>query len=240
MNFNLMYEKLLKEYSYQGWWPIISYEGSNPTKTGSIKGYHPSDYSFPRDSYEQFEIIIGSILTQNTSWPSVEKSLINLSNLDLFDDFDGFSPEFVLNLANDSEDDFKEAIRPAGYFNQKFNYLQNISKFYIELNGKTPSRADLLSVKGVGNETADSIRLYAYGECEIIVDAYFKRILVYLGIVNEKDNYNKIKNIVESDFTGDFKDYQEFHALIVEHGKRYYTKRPYGLNDKVLNEFKII
>ncbi|MDO5850697.1 MAG: endonuclease III domain-containing protein [Methanobacteriaceae archaeon] len=239
MNFNLIYEKLLDEYSYQGWWPIISYEGSNPTKTGSIQGYHPGDYSFPRNSYDQFEIIIGSILTQNTSWPSVENALINLSNLDLFSSFNGFCPEFILDLAMNDEDAFKEAIRPSGYFNQKFNYLCNISKFYIELDGRTPSRSDLLSVKGVGNETADSIRLYGYCECEIIVDAYFKRILSYLGIIEDKYSYMKVKNLVESDFDGDFKDYQEFHGLIVEHGKRYYTKRPYGLNDKVLNEFKI-
>ena len=80
-NINLIYDKLLKTYSYQGWWPIIGYDGSNPTKTGAVKGYHPKDYSFPRNSKEQFEIIMGSVLTQNTSWPSVEKALGNLSLL---------------------------------------------------------------------------------------------------------------------------------------------------------------
>lgn len=58
-NINLIYDKLLKTYSYQGWWPIIGYDGSNPTKTGAVKGYHPKDYSFPRNSKEQFEIIMG-------------------------------------------------------------------------------------------------------------------------------------------------------------------------------------
>ena len=57
-NINLIYDKLLKTYSYQGWWPIIGYDGSNPTKTGAVKGYHPKDYSFPRNSKEQFEIIV--------------------------------------------------------------------------------------------------------------------------------------------------------------------------------------
>lgn len=236
MNFNLIYDKLMEEYSPQGWWPIISYDGSNPTKTGAIKGYHPKDYSFPRNKSEQFEIIIGSILTQNTSWPSVESALINLSKLDSFTEF---SPKFILNLVSSDEELFKEAIRPAGYFNQKFNYLQNIANFYIELNGKTPSREELLSIKGVGNETADSIRLYAYAEKEIIVDAYSKRIFSYLGYINEKDSYMEVKNLIESNFEGNIEDYQEFHALIVEHAKRYYTKRPYGLNDKVLYEFKI-
>ena len=83
-NINLIYDKLLKTYSYQGWWPIIGYDGSNPTKTGAVKGYHPNDYSFPRNSNEQFEIIMGSVLTQNTSWPSVEKALNNLSLLSDF------------------------------------------------------------------------------------------------------------------------------------------------------------
>lgn len=236
MNFNLIYQKLLKEYSYQGWWPIISYNGFNPTKTGSIKGYHPGNYNFPRDNYDQFEIIIGSILTQNTSWPSVEKSLINLSNLG---SFKSFSPMFILDLYDNNLEKFKEAIRPTGYFNQKVEYLKNIAKFYLNLNGETPSRDELLSIKGVGNETADSIRLYAYSKKEIIVDAYSKRIFSYLGIIDEKDNYNKVKKYIQSNFNGDIKDYQEFHALIVEHGKRYYTKKPYGLNDKILFDFKI-
>ena len=68
---NKIYEKLLDEYSYQGWWPLLDYDGSNPTKTGSIQGYHPKDYSFPNNGMQQFEIIMGAILTQNTSWPSV-------------------------------------------------------------------------------------------------------------------------------------------------------------------------
>lgn len=97
-NINLIYDKLLKTYSYQGWWPIIGYDGSNPTKTGAVKGYHPKDYSFPRNSKEQFEIIMGSVLTQNTSWPSVEKALNNLSLLS------NFSAENILELADSCED----------------------------------------------------------------------------------------------------------------------------------------
>lgn len=236
MVFNLIFNKLLEEYSYQGWWPIISYNGINPTKTGVVRGYHPKNYDFPRNDNEQFEIIIGSILAQNTSWSSVEKALINLSNLD---SFGGFSADFILNLAVSDENAFKEAIRPAGYFNQKFNYLQNIANFYNDLNGRIPSRDELLSIKGVGNETADSIRLYAYGQSEIIVDAYSRRIFSYLGLIKEKDSYIKIKKFIESNFEGDFKKYQEFHALIVEHAKRYYTKKPYGLNDTVLKDYHL-
>lgn len=222
---NDVYDKLLKEYSPQGWWPLISYDGENPTKTGAIKGYHPNNYEFPRDSKEQFEIIIGAILTQNTAWTSVEKALLNLKKII------NFTPLELLNL---DEDTFKEAIKPAGYYNQKYNYLRNISEFYLSLDNKTPSRNELLEVKGVGHETADSILLYAYKEKQFVVDAYTKRIFSYLNIINEKDSYLKIKKLFEDNFKGGYIEYQEYHALIVEHGKRYYSKKPYGELDKLL------
>jgi len=237
-NINLIYNKLFNEYSYQGWWPIISYEGSNPTKTGVLKANHPGDYDFPRNSNEQFEIIIGAILTQNTSWPSVEKALINLNKL-----IDNFNPYELLNLAKYDKHILKEAIRPAGYYNQKTEYLINIADFYISLdNGssvKVPLREELLDVKGIGNETADCILLYAFSQKEFVVDTYTKRIFSYLNYIDDKYNYLKIKSLFESNFKGSVNEYQEYHALIVEHAKRYYTKKPYGLNDKILSEFKI-
>ncbi|WP_407422627.1 endonuclease III domain-containing protein [Methanobrevibacter sp.] len=230
MAFNEIFKKLLDAYSYQGWWPITDYEGENPTKTGSTQGYHPKDYSFPRNSSEQFEIIVGAVLTQNTSWPQVEKSIVNLKKLI------NLNPLEILDL---DEDEFKAAIRPSGYFNQKYEYLRNISEFYISLEGQVPERKDLLSVKGVGPETADSILLYAYSEKEFVVDAYARRIFSYLGLINEKDSYNKIKKLFEDNFDGDVNDYQEYHALIVEHAKNHYFKKPYGANDNILNNFKV-
>ena len=68
---------------------------------------------------------------------------------------------------------------------------------------------------------------------------YFLILRQTIGYINEKDSYMKVKNLIESNFEGNVEDYQEFHALIVEHAKRYYTKRPYGLNDRILYEFKI-
>ena len=232
-NVNLIYEKLLETYSYQGWWPFLEYEGTNPTKTGAINGYHPGDYDFPKNDSQKFEIIVGSILTQNTTWTSVEEALKNLKKLI------DFTPESLLEFSHYHEEEFKDAIRCAGFVNQKSNYLKNIAKFYLKLGDKTPSRKDLLSVKGVGNETADSILLFAHKQKEFIVDAYTKRIFSYLGYINEKDNYNVVKSFFQENFSGDVNMYQEYHALIVEHAKRYYTKKPYGLNDKLLNEFKI-
>ncbi|OWT32356.1 endonuclease III [Methanobrevibacter sp. 87.7] len=233
--FNKIYDKLLENYSYQGWWPLINYEGINPTKTGSIKGYHPGDYNFPRNDNERFEIIIGAILTQNTSWPSVEKSLRNLNKLIDFNS-ENFAENFLI-LLNEKSDEVKNAIKPAGYYNQKFNYLINITEFCISLNGRTPSRSEILKVKGVGKETADSIRLFAYKQKEIIVSVYLKRILFYLGFITKKNSYSKIKKVLEKNFEGSVEDYQEFHSLIVEHAKHFYSKKPYGVNDNILNEF---
>lgn len=232
-NINLIYDKLLEKYSYQGWWPLLSYDGRNPTKTGAVEGYHPRDYSFPKNPNEQFEIIMGSILTQNTSWPSVEKALINLSSLT------DFSAENILNLAKHNENEFKQAIKIAGYFNQKFDYLKNIAEFYISLNGEIPSRKEILEVKGVGNETADSILLFAYKQKEFKVDAYTKRIFSYLGYFDVKEKYMNVKKLFEDNFKGNVNEYQEYHALIVEHAKHYYLKKPYGVEDKLLDEFKI-
>ena len=73
-----IYYELLKMYGPQGWWPLLDCKGTNKTKTGSINGYHPKDYTFPKTHDQRFEICLGSILTQNTAWPNVEKALINL------------------------------------------------------------------------------------------------------------------------------------------------------------------
>lgn len=229
MILNEIYETLLKTYSRQGWWPLINHEGNNPTKTGSVNGYHPDDYSFPRNENEKYEIIIGAVLAQNTSWPQVEKSLQNLQKIT------GITPDEMLKT---DEDEIKKAIKPSGYYNHKYEYLLNITSFYQSLNNKTPERNELLKVKGVGPETADSILLYAYKEKEFVIDAYTRRIFSHLGIINEKDNYNKIKNEFEDNFKGDVNDYQEYHALIVEHGKNHYSKKPYGINDNILNRYK--
>ncbi|MDR2545061.1 MAG: endonuclease III domain-containing protein [Methanobrevibacter sp.] len=234
MKIEEIYETLLGEYSYQGWWPLIYYKGKNPTKTGVINGYHPKDYSFPKNEGEQFEVILGSILTQNTNWKSVEKALINIDKIAI-----DFKPENILKVLNEDFILFKEAIRCAGYYNQKINYISNILDFYINLDGDTPTRKELLNVKGVGNETADSILLYAYRQSEFVVDAYTKRIFSCLNYIKEKDSYLKVKKLFEENLPSNYEIYQEYHSLIVEHAKRYYVKKPYGVEDNLLKDFKI-
>jgi endonuclease III related protein len=221
----LIFHRLYNTYGPQGWWPLMNYEVSNPTKTGATRGYHPLDYDLPKTSNDIYEIILGTILTQNTTWTSAEKALLNLRNLNVI------NPEKLLNLDGEV---FKEAIRCAGFLNQKSDYIKEVTKFYIKLEGKIPTRKELLMVKGVGNETADSILLYAYKQPEFVVDAYTRRIFISRGLIGDKDNYITIKKFFEANLTKDYVVYNEYHALIVEHAKRYYSRKPYGVDDPIL------
>ena len=221
----LIYSKLYNLYGPQGWWPLMDYEGSNPTKTGATMGYHPLNYNIPKTRREIYEIILGTILTQNTTWTSAEKALLNLKELNVI------NPEKLINL---KEDTLKEAIRCAGFLNQKAKYIKEVTEFYISLEGMIPTRKELIKVEGVGNETADSILLYAFKQPEFVVDAYTKRIFIYHWIIKENNGYDMIKNLFESNLNNDMIVYNEYHALIVEHAKRYYSKKPYGVNDPIL------
>lgn len=213
--FKEIYETLYTMYGPQGWWPLLDIDGINPTKTGSIKGYHPNDYSYPKTKNQCFEICIGAILTQNTSWPSVEKSLLNLK--ELID----ITPENVLKLDIDK---LKEAIKPSGYYNQKSERLKIFSEFFINCKS-TPTRDELLKVKGIGNETADSMLLYAFNVPSFVIDAYTKRMLLNLNLISENAKYDEIKELFETNIEKNLEIYQEYHALIVEHAKNYYRKK---------------
>lgn len=210
-----IYKTLYENYGPQGWWPITGY------------GYHKLDYTFPRDEREIFEVCLGSILTQNTTFTSVVKSLENLHTKNAIN---------AKAIESMNVDELKEAIKPSGYFNQKARYILEFIKFYNSLEGATPSREALLNVVGIGEETADSMLLYGYNQLEFKVDAYTKRLLLELGLIDEKTKYSEIKSMMESSLREYVKDerelltiYQEFHALIVKHGKEFYSKKPYGI-----------
>lgn len=226
---NDIYNALAETYSHLDWWPTGSYKSLDIDKS---KYMVEVDDSYPEEYIDQFEIIMGTILTQNTTWVSVDKALANLA---LYTDF---NPNNILEFINTDTDRFKQLIKPSGYFNQKTIYLKNIAEFFIDLDGRTPTRKEVLAVKGVGNETADSILLYAFGEKEFVVDAYTKRIFSYLGFIRETATYHQVKKLFEENFQGDVDDYKQYHALIVEHAKNYYRKKPYGVNDNILNKFK--
>jgi len=213
--FKEIYETLYKMYGPQGWWPLLDVLGTNPTKTGSIMGYHPNDYSYPKTKNQCFEICISAILTQNTSWPSVEKSLLNLK--ELID----ITPENMLKLDINK---LKEAIKPCGYYNQKSERLKIFSEFFITVKS-IPTRDELLNVKGIGNETADSMLLYAFKVPSFVIDAYTKRMLLNLNLISENAKYDEIKELFETNIEKNLEIYQEYHALIVEHAKNYYRKK---------------
>ena len=215
----VIYNFLFELYGPQGWWPLTGLHnsiGTNPTKTGSIRGYHPGDYTYPHTNCQQFEIICGALLTQNTSWQQVERAIINLNQIN------PLSPEVILSLDPEA---LKEAIKPAGYYNQKAARLRTLAEWFIELKGRTPEREELLSIKGVGPETADSILLYAFKQPSFVVDAYTRRIVSNLDLASEKAKYSEIKALFEENLPEDLIIYQEYHALLVEHAKRHYQKK---------------
>ncbi|MDD5401591.1 MAG: endonuclease III domain-containing protein [Sulfurimonas sp.] len=210
-----IYKILYEAYGAQGWWPITGY------------GYHKLDYDFPRNESEIFEVCLGSILTQNTTFSSVVKSLENLyaKNAINADAIESMNIE-----------ELKEAIRPSGYYNQKARYILEFIKFYKNLGGAAPTREALLNVTGIGEESADSMLLYGYDKQEFKVDAYTKRVLLELGFIDEKAKYGDIKRLMQNSLKECiknekelFKVYQEFHALIVHHGKKFYSNKPYGV-----------
>lgn len=221
-----IYKVLYKEYGPQGWWPFINYEGKNSNKEGNTEGYHILDYSFPRDKNEIFEVCLGSILTQNTSFTAVVKSLNNLNNIGQL---------YYKKIKTIPLDELKILIKPSGYHNQKSNYILEFIDFFETLENKIPTREELLKIKGIGPETADSILLFGYKQTEFKVDAYTKRILVHNNLITENAKYHDIKYFMEEEIKKEIKDekellivYQEYHALIVNHAKQYYSKKPYG------------
>jgi endonuclease III related protein len=222
-NLHQIYRQLLKLYGPQGWWPLLELEGSvgkNPTKTGSVRGYHPGDYSYPKTDSQRFEICVGAILTQNTAWPNVEKAFLNMRRLHLL------SPGAIMKAEPAK---LGEAIRAAGYYNQKAKKLKIFAEFYSRLPAegaglknkkRAPSRDELLSLWGIGPESADSMLLYAFKIPSFVVDAYTRRIFSALGCFDKDERYDTIKQMFEKAIPKDYRIYQEFHALIVEHAKR--------------------
>lgn len=209
-----IYKYLFEQYGPQGWWPLLDVEGSNPTSTGYLQNYHPGDYSYPQTQEQRFEICVGAILVQFTAWDNVEKALLKPHS------FVPFAPQSLLKI---EEGELKEAIRPAGLHNQKAERISMFSEFFMSLKNETPRREDLLRLKGIGKETADAMLLYAFKVPTFVVDTYTRKIFANLQMINEKSRYDEIKKFFEDNLKPDLVLCQEYHALIVEHGKRYYA-----------------
>jgi endonuclease III related protein len=173
------------------------------------------------------EVMIGAILTQNTNWTNVEKAIANLKKRGAVS-LNGLLSLPISELA--------ELIRPAGYYNIKAKRLKNLISYIAEqcdgnlayfLSQETHAiREGLLSVNGVGHETADSIVLYAANRPLFVVDAYTHRILSRHKMSPEEATYQDIQSLFMDHLPEDVSLYNEFHALIVLTGKHYCRKTP--------------
>jgi len=189
-----IYQKMYDSLGPQQWWP-----GETP-----------------------FEIIIGAILTQNTNWLNVEKAIHNVKKAKKL------TPKGIHEL---SLPELAELVRPSGFFNVKAKRIKLfIDWLFSKHNGDLTSlfsydlptlRAELLSIKGIGPETADSILLYAGNMPSFVIDAYTHRIFSRHDLIPEECTYDEMKSFFEDNLPQDVKLYNEYHALLVNIGKTF-------------------
>lgn len=210
-----LYQLLSNHFGIQQWWPID-------------KTYHKDNNSDPR-----FEIMVGAILTQNTAWTNVEKALDNLKKNKVV------SVDKILHLSND---ELKTLIQPSGFFNQKAERLKTLCHFIfnsydnnLDKMFHTPIstlQTQLLSLHGIGPETADSMLLYAGKKPIFVVDAYTTRLTQRIPFSVDNFEYNTIQNFFQTHLQKTYNQndivwiYQQYHALLVECAKQYCKKKP--------------
>ncbi len=180
---------------------------------------------WPRES--DFEVVVGAILTQNTNWSNVKKALENLKDADLL------SVERINKL---EKDQLIKHILPAGYYNAKARKLKEFTGFlYREFNGSLDElfelpvdelREKLLSIWGIGEETADSIILYAAKKPTFVIDAYTRRILSRLGLCESNISYKGLQSLFIDNLPQGIRLYYEYHALLVRCAQQHCRKNP--------------
>jgi endonuclease III related protein len=189
-----VFDRLLAAFGPQHWWP-----GESP-----------------------FEVMVGAVLVQNTAWRNVERAIANLRAANLMEPY----ALYALPV-----DELAELIRPAGYYQVKARRLRNLLRFVIEAYhgsldamfsaGLATLREQLLSIHGIGPETADAILLYAGGLPAFVVVTYAHRVLARHGWVGYDATYDEIKDAFEAGLPADSALYNEYHALLVRVGKDY-------------------
>lgn len=194
-----IYKLLFEAFGPQHWWP-----GETP-----------------------FEVAVGAILTQNTSWANVKKAIENLKRADCL------SAEKINELEHQ---ELALLIRPAGYFNVKAKRLKNFIGWLCEnYEGDLANfegiptyqlREELLGINGIGRETADSILLYALDREIFVVDAYTARIGIRHGLIDSDADYEQLRDMFESSLEPDVQLYNEFHALLVRLGNEFCKPKP--------------
>ena len=188
-----IYRRLSDRFGLQHWWP-----GETP-----------------------FEVMVGTVLTQNTNWDNVERAVANLRRAGMLEPH---------KLAACPLKRLARLIRPSGYFNVKAKRLHALLEWLVpRLRGdvvgslrpiRTPRlRQELIGIRGIGPETADSILLYALGRKVFVVDAYTRRILVRHRLIRPQAAYDEIQGLFETALKRSAPLYNEYHALIVRLGK---------------------
>lgn len=188
-----LFDRLLEQYGPRGWWPAET----------------------------PFEVCVGAILTQNTSWSNVEKAIVRLKAAGCLS---------ISGIGSLTATELADLIRPAGYFRVKADRLQSFTCFVqqqyqgsLELLFAEPlprCRERLLAVRGIGPETADSMVLYAGGKPSFVVDAYTRRIFSRLGLIQPDIGYEQLRHLFMDALPSDAALFNEYHALIVELGKQ--------------------
>lgn len=187
-----IYQKLLTHYGPQHWWP----------------------------AEEPFEVIIGAILTQSAAWNNIEKAITNLKRAGVL------TPKALRNLP---AEEITKLIYPSGYYNVKARKLKAFVNWLSERYGDDLStlfikntedlRSELLSVYGIGEETADSIILYAADKPVFVIDAYTRRFTNRLGLKPEMESYAAYQALFTEHLPADTQLFNEYHALLVSLGK---------------------
>lgn len=200
MRLKTVYNQLCDRYGPQHWWPAES----------------------------PFEVMVGAVLTQNTAWSNVEQAIANLKAAD------ALSPEAITAAPHE---ELAAWLRPSGYFNIKAKRLKNYCQWYLARGGldalqHLPDhelRQAVLSVNGVGPETADDILLYAFERPVFVIDAYTRRIFSRLGLLEHDHGYETLRHHFEHELRKEPQRvalFNEYHALIVLHAKEHCRVKP--------------
>lgn len=194
-----IYHQLINYYGPQHWWP----------------------------AEEPFEVIVGAILTQSAAWGNVEKAISNLKTAE------ALSPKVLRRL---SLSELAGLIHPCGYYNAKAlklksfahwlgeHYNDNLGKLFA--NNIDYLRQELLSIHGIGQETADSIILYAANKPIFVIDAYTRRIINRIGLAPDSNSYTAYQTLFMDNLPSDVGLFNEYHALLVCLAKNVCRNRP--------------
>lgn len=194
-----IYDRLYARYGRQNWWPADT----------------------------PFEVMVGAVLTQATSWTNVERAIARLK------EEDALSPAAM--RAMDAET-LAKLIYSSGFYNAKAIRLKALVRYMgdaydddieaMRADDGVRLRRELLAVKGIGEETADAILLYALGKPSFVIDAYTRRLFNRLGITPDSEDYSAYQQMFSDNLPSDTALFSEYHALIVQHCKEACRKTP--------------